>query len=132
MYESFATVWERVADAIPDAPAVVQGERRVSYRDVEDRAARLATALADLGVGRDDHVALFLHNCPEYMECLFALSKDLRPENDGVEASCGVVLSNTETTLVPSASKAPLITRSGFPSALMSGVRMTAVGVPAS
>ena len=40
MYESFATVWERVADAIPDAPAVVQGERRVSYREVEDRAAR--------------------------------------------------------------------------------------------
>ena len=46
VYESFATVWERVADAIPDAPAVVQGERRVTYRDVEDRAARLASALA--------------------------------------------------------------------------------------
>ena len=75
MYESFATVWERVADAVPDAPAVVQGGRRVSYREVEDRAARLAAALADLGVGRDTHVALFLHNCPEYMECLFALSK---------------------------------------------------------
>jgi 3-oxocholest-4-en-26-oate---CoA ligase len=75
VYESFATVWEQVADAIPDAPAVVQGERRVSYREVEDRAARLAAALADLGVGRDDHVALFLYNCPEYMECLFALSK---------------------------------------------------------
>ena len=32
-------------------------------------------ALADLGVGHDTKVALFLHNCPEYMECLFALSK---------------------------------------------------------
>ena len=75
MYESFATVWERVADAIPDAPAVVQGERRVTYREVEDRAARLAGALAAYGVGHDTKVALFLHNCPEYMELLFALSK---------------------------------------------------------
>ncbi len=75
MYESFATVWERVADAIPDAPAVVQGERRVTYREVEDRAARLASALAGHGVGHDTKVALFLHNCPEYMELLFALSK---------------------------------------------------------
>lgn len=75
MYESFATVWERVADAIPDAPAVVQGERRVTYREVEDRAARLASALAAYGVGHDTKVALFLHNCPEYMELLFALSK---------------------------------------------------------
>jgi len=75
VYESFATVWERVADAIPDAPAVVQGARRVTYRDVEDRAARLASALAAYGVGHDTKVALFLHNCPEYMELLFALSK---------------------------------------------------------
>ena len=75
MYESFATVWERVADAIPDAPAVVQGDHRVTYGEVEDRAARLAAALAELGVGPDTKVALFLHNCPEYMECLFALSK---------------------------------------------------------
>lgn len=75
MYESFATVWERVADAIPDAPAVVQGERRVTYRAVEDRAARVASALAAHGVARDAKVALFLFNCPEYMELLFALSK---------------------------------------------------------
>jgi acyl-CoA synthetase (AMP-forming)/AMP-acid ligase II len=75
VYESFATVWERVADAIPAAPAVVQGERRVTYGEVDDRAARLAAAFAELGVRHDTKVALFLHNCPEYMECLFALSK---------------------------------------------------------
>src|SRR2546425_10966849 len=75
VYESFATVWEQVADAIPDAPAVVQGAYRVTYGEVEDRAARLAAALLDLGVGPDTKVALFLYNCPEYMECLFALSK---------------------------------------------------------
>jgi fatty-acyl-CoA synthase len=75
VYESFATVWERMADAIPDAPAVVQGERRVTYREIEDRAARLAAALGTHGVGHDSKVALFLFNCPEYMELLLALSK---------------------------------------------------------
>jgi fatty-acyl-CoA synthase len=75
VYESFATAWERVADAIPDAPAVVQGTRRVTYRQLEHRAARLASALAAYGIGADAKVALFLHNCPEYLELLFALSK---------------------------------------------------------
>ena len=75
MYESFATVWERVADAVPDALAVVQGARQVTYGEVEGRAARLASALAAYGVGHDSKVALFLFNCPEYMELLFALSK---------------------------------------------------------
>ncbi len=76
MYESFATVWERVADAIPDAPAVVQGERRVTYRrgrgprGTAGERARRSTAS-----GHDTKVALFLHNCPEYMELLFALAK---------------------------------------------------------
>ena len=45
MYESFATVWERVADAIPDAPAVVQGDRRVTYREVEGGFRTPTTAL---------------------------------------------------------------------------------------
>jgi fatty-acyl-CoA synthase len=75
MYESFATVWEAVAGAIPDATAVVQGERRVHWRELEDHAARLAAGLAAHGVGHGAHVALYLFNCPEYMECLFACSK---------------------------------------------------------
>jgi len=75
VYESFATVWEQVADALPDPPAIVQGSRRTTYRELDDRAARLAAAFAAMDVGPDTKVALFLYNCPEYMECLFALSK---------------------------------------------------------
>ena len=54
---------------------MVQGDRRATYGEMEIRAARLAAALAALEVRHDTKVALFLHNCPEYMECLFALSK---------------------------------------------------------
>jgi fatty-acyl-CoA synthase len=75
VYESFATVWELMADTVPDAPAVVQGERRESWREFEDRAARLASALAALGAGPGTHVALHQFNGPEYLEGLFACSK---------------------------------------------------------
>jgi len=80
--ESFATVWEAMAAAVPDATAVVQGERRVRWSDFEARSARLAGALAGAGIGADDHVALYLHNAPEYLECLFACTKlRARPAN---------------------------------------------------
>ena len=82
MHESFATVWEAMADAVPDAIAVVQGDRRVHWSEFEARAARLAGALATAGIGAHDHVALYLYNAPEYVECLFACSKlRARPAN---------------------------------------------------
>jgi fatty-acyl-CoA synthase len=72
MFESYATVWEAIADATPDAPAAVQGDRRLRWGAFDDRAARLATALTAHGVGRGAHVALFLYNCAEYAEAVFA------------------------------------------------------------
>jgi fatty-acyl-CoA synthase len=75
IYESFATVWERAADATPEAPAVVQGARRVRRGDIEQRAARLAAGLAAAGAREGTHIALYQFNAPEYMECLFACSK---------------------------------------------------------
>jgi fatty-acyl-CoA synthase len=79
VHESFATVWEAIADAVPDAAAVVQrteaGERRVSWHELDDQAARLAGALAERGVRPRAHVALFLFNAPEYLAGFFACSK---------------------------------------------------------
>ncbi len=71
----FATIWEAVADEIGEHPAVVQGGRRVSWREYENRAARLAAALTAAGLGPDDKVALYLRNCPEYAEAQFAALK---------------------------------------------------------
>ncbi len=73
--ESYATVWEAVADATPEALAAVQGDRRLLWRDFDDRASRLATALAAHGVREGTHVALFLFNSAAYAEALFACLK---------------------------------------------------------
>ncbi|MET0627320.1 MAG: AMP-binding protein [Acidimicrobiia bacterium] len=75
MFDGYATVWEAIADVIPDAPVAIQGERRDTWGELEDRAARLAGALAAHGVGPGTHVALYLFNCPEYAEVVFACLK---------------------------------------------------------
>jgi 3-oxocholest-4-en-26-oate---CoA ligase len=72
---NFADVWEVVADALPDAPALVQGGRRRSWAETEQRANGVARALLDLGVGAQDKVAQYLYNCPEYLESVFGAFK---------------------------------------------------------
>jgi 3-oxocholest-4-en-26-oate---CoA ligase len=71
----YATVWEGMADAIPDATALVQGPVRRSWREFDDRAARLAAALVQAGAGTGSKVGLFLYNAPEFMESYFAALK---------------------------------------------------------
>ncbi len=63
-----ATIWESVADATPDGAALVQGGVRHTWREFDDRAARLARAFTDVGVSPGSKVALYLYNGPEYLE----------------------------------------------------------------
>ncbi|MCU1351139.1 MAG: hypothetical protein JWM05_348 [Acidimicrobiales bacterium] len=70
-----ATIWEAVADAIPDAEALVQGEVRRSWAEFEDRSARLAAALLGAGLTAGSKVGELLYNAPEYMETFFAALK---------------------------------------------------------
>jgi 2-furoate---CoA ligase len=46
----------------PDALAVVDGERRCSYRDWHAESARLAGGLARLGLNKGDHLLVLLKN----------------------------------------------------------------------
>ncbi len=72
---NLASIWEAVADRVGDAPAVVQGSLRRSWTDFDDRAARLASAFADVGVGPGSKVAQYLYNSAEYMESFYAAMK---------------------------------------------------------
>ena len=63
-----STVVESVADAVGDQIAVIQGERRVTWTDFDDHAARFAGALAEAGLTTGSKVAQYLYNCPEYLE----------------------------------------------------------------
>lgn len=75
MQESFATVLETVADVRADRIVVTQGERSLTWRQLDERASRLAAFLAGRGIGAQDRVAIALYNGPEYLESLFAVLK---------------------------------------------------------
>ena len=72
---NFGTVFESVADAIPEHTALVQDARRRTWREFDERAARLAAAFRALGLGPGSKVAFYLYNCNEYLETLFATFK---------------------------------------------------------
>ncbi|MFD0901079.1 AMP-binding protein [Actinomadura sediminis] len=81
-----ATLHEAVAAAIPDRECLVWRDRRMTWREVTDRTRRLANVLRAHGLGRrdgphepwespHDHLALYLHNGPEYLEGLVGAHK---------------------------------------------------------
>ena len=53
----------------------LETEQKLTYRQLNDRSARLATYLHTLGVERDKRVALLLPNCVEFFEIQFACAK---------------------------------------------------------
>lgn len=71
----FANVWEAIADATPDRPAIVQSDRTVLWKDFDDRSARLAGCYLAHGLGTDSKVAIFLYNSAEYLESQYAAFK---------------------------------------------------------
>ena len=79
----YADVWETAADLFPEAPALVHGDRPVSWSEFDRRANGLGRLLLAAGVRHQDKVALYLYNCPEYLEVEFACFK------------CGLVPVNT-------------------------------------
>ncbi len=64
---------ERAASVFPDHTAIVHGSLRRSYRDFYARARRLASALAQRGIGRGDTVAVMLSNTPAMLECHYGV-----------------------------------------------------------
>jgi 3-oxocholest-4-en-26-oate---CoA ligase len=72
---NFADLFELAVDKAPDRRALVDARREVTYRELDERATRLAHTLTDLGVRAGDHVGILATNCIEWVESLFAIYK---------------------------------------------------------
>jgi fatty-acyl-CoA synthase len=85
---SLAQINEAIASAVGDREAIVTPSRRLTWRDLQSRTRRLAGRLhaAGLGCHRErselapwesgqDHVALYLYNCNEYLEGMLGAFK---------------------------------------------------------
>lgn len=66
-------LFDRTADQYGDKPALIFYGRKINYRELKELVDRMATALADLGVGKGDTVALYLLNSPQYVIAYFAV-----------------------------------------------------------
>jgi fatty-acyl-CoA synthase len=71
----FVDVVEEQAKKTPDAPAIVCGDRTVSWRAYDEGANRFASWARAQGVVRGDVAALLLENCPEYLMAWLGLNK---------------------------------------------------------
>ena len=72
---NYGDVWETVADVQPDSVAVTQGARNLKWADFDSGADGVAQFLLDLGVARQDKVAVYLYNCPEYIQATYGAMK---------------------------------------------------------
>lgn len=72
---NIADLFELVADRVPQRTALICGDTRRSYLEVEQRANQLAHYLQSQGIGQGDHIGLYLYNCNEYLESMLACFK---------------------------------------------------------
>lgn len=72
---NIADLFESLADAIGERDALVCGDHRSTFRQLDERATRLAHYLADRGVRPGDHIGLYLFNCAEFIEAMLAAFK---------------------------------------------------------
>jgi len=69
------TFLEWQAQKFPHKTALVCGDQRLSYQDMEEQCNRLAHALNDGGVQRGDRIAVYLENSVETVVSIFAILK---------------------------------------------------------
>ena len=72
---TFGYKLEELARTIPNRPAFIQGDRRVTYKEFDDEVNRLANALLDLGIKKEDRVAVMGFTSIEWKEISYAVFK---------------------------------------------------------
>ncbi|HEY5170410.1 MAG TPA: acyl-CoA synthetase, partial [Acidimicrobiia bacterium] len=72
---NLADLFEAVADAVPDRTAVIAGDHRLTYRELDERANRVAHYLRDVGVRPGQHVGIYSFNRAEWVESMLGCFK---------------------------------------------------------
>ena len=63
------------ARRVGDRTWLIFGEQRYSYAQAHDLSNRYANGFRALGIGKGDHVAVMLPNCPEFIWTIWGLAK---------------------------------------------------------
>ncbi|MFT4043879.1 MAG: AMP-binding protein [Gordonia sp. (in: high G+C Gram-positive bacteria)] len=73
--KTFSASLDEWAENFGSSTAVVDGDKRITYRELADRATEVANGLRTLGVGTGDAVLLQLPNVSEFIIIWFALQR---------------------------------------------------------
>jgi len=72
---NIAAVIEKTCQKFSSQICVVEGNQRLTYAQIEERANRLAWAMVRMGVKPGDRVGIFQINCLQFVEIIYALTK---------------------------------------------------------
>ena len=72
---NLADLFERVVDTAPDRLALVAGDRRLTYAQLDERANRVGHSLLDGGAVAGAHVGINAHNRAEWVEAMIGCYK---------------------------------------------------------
>ncbi len=72
---SLGQVLERSAELVPEKTAVVSGNDRVTFRQLNEMADTLAMGISGLGYKKGDRLAIYMKNSPELIIAFYALQK---------------------------------------------------------
>src|SRR5262245_61169092 len=111
---TLGSILAQSAARAPGRAAVEEGDRVLTFTELLEQAQRLASGLADLGIGKGDTVALVLPNCSAFIVAHYALarmgaviapvnsqlkSRLLREALELTEAACVITTAALEGTL---------------------------------
>ncbi|WP_436698089.1 fatty acyl-CoA synthetase [Nocardioides sp. BYT-33-1] len=65
----------RTAQRVPDKLAIVDGDQRLTFAELEAYVERTAAAIAAAGLGKGDRLALLSHNCWQFAVLDFAAAR---------------------------------------------------------
>lgn len=68
-------LWATHARFTPDKPALICGDRRLTWRELNAGLNRVANRLLEMGVGRGKKVAVLMTNSPEMFQIMFGIVK---------------------------------------------------------
>jgi 3-oxocholest-4-en-26-oate---CoA ligase len=72
---NIADLAEHAIDAVPDRVALICGDEKLTYAELEEKANRLAHYLIDQGVQKDDKVGLYCRNRNEIVIAMLGIVK---------------------------------------------------------
>ena len=72
---NIADIFEHAVDLMPDRLALVCGDARRTYAELDARANQVAHALAERGVEPGEHVGIYAQNCVEWLETMIGCFK---------------------------------------------------------